>query len=584
MQNLGRLRSFLEVDRLSVCQLLPDKAKVQVVAESIHERALPPLASSRFSVETLLPIPHEQVFQLKKGVMVNAGRKTAFQFPLLEFDGSILKPNQMLRLTDDSPTLQGLRQMGVVYSCIMPIFQERSPWGLVMAHHSEETFLSSRKLGSLVMLTDQFSLGFIQETLERERQIKAEQDRAVARVTGLLQSTSAPAFQEAMNATILAFQGLGGRLCMRNPAQGDPKDFSDCLSASTSEIKAYTYGPQLESRSAGDRALIEHYRRWQMDSASASSSVWIVPNLYQIPGLEPLYPLFESTPINSFVFIPLLHRHQMLGSLCIFRDAAIANTRPRSTGSLAQPEAELAKKLGEPFARAIYEDELSQRAESAVIHLNAELEQQSTHLNQVTEQQASLAEMLAQIQTSTDLEVTLKGTTKALCLALQAERVEVYRFGADWGGRFLNELGYSVPKWIRAFKLGANTIWNDTYLQDTEGGRFRHNEVLVVDDIYQADLSSCHRDIYEQFQIKAFATAPVFVGKRLWGVMGAYQHSQSRHWRSTDIQFLTQTSSTLGLAIQRAELMSLTSGVHARYPSLLGEFSSDPGTTGAGTH
>ena len=92
MQNLGRLRSFLEVDRLSVCQLLPDKAKVQVVAESIHERALPPLASSHFSMETLLPIPHEQVFQLKKGVMVNAGRKTAFQFPLLEFDGSILKP------------------------------------------------------------------------------------------------------------------------------------------------------------------------------------------------------------------------------------------------------------------------------------------------------------------------------------------------------------------------------------------------------------------------------------------------------------------------------------------------------------
>ena len=574
MQNLGKLRSFLEVDRLSVCQLLPDRVKVQVVAESIHERSLPPLASSRFSMNTLLPIPCEQVFQFKKGVMVNAGRKTAFQFPLFELDGSILKPNQMLHLTDDSPTLQGLRQMGVAYSCILPIFEERSPWGLMMAHHSEETFLSTRKLGTMVMLADQLSLGFVQETLDRERQIKVEQDRVLTQVAGLLQSASVPAFQEAMNATILAFQGSGGRLCMRDPGQGEPKDFGDCLNASASEIKAYTYGPQLESKVAGDRALIEHYRRWQMDFPSDSSPVWIVPALHQTPGLESLLPLFEPTPINSFVFIPFFHRHQMLGFLCIFRNSAIASTVPRPTGGMARSEAELAEKLGEQFARAIYEDELSQRAESAAIQLNTELEQQSSHLEQVTKQQESLAEMLVQVQTSTDLEVTLRETIKALCLALKAERVAIYRFSADWGGRFLDEFGYSTPQWIRAFKLGANTIWNDTYLQDTQGGRFRHNEVLIVDDIYQADLSSCHRDIYEQFQIKAFATAPVFTGKRLWGIMGAYQHSQPRHWRPTDVKFLTQTSSTVGLAIQRTELMNLAPGKELRYPSLIGEFNS----------
>ena len=580
MQNLGRLRSFLEVDRLSVCQLLPDKVKVQVVAEAIHERSLPPLASSRFAMDTLLPIPYEQVFQLKRGVMVNVRRKTAFQFPLLELDGPVLKPDRMLHLPENSPALQGLRQMGVTYSCILPVFQEQSPWGLMMAHHSEETFLSSRKLETMVMLGDQLSLGFVQETFERERQIKTEQDRALAQVAGLLQSAFEPAFQEAMNATILAFQGSGGRLCIRDAAQGEPRDFYDCLSASASEIKAYTYGPQLASRLAGDRVLIEHYRRWQMDSAPNSPSAWIVPNLYRIPGLEPLYPLFESTPINGFIFIPLLHRHQLLGYLCIFRDSAITNTKPRSTGSLARSEVELAQKLGKQFARAIYEDELSQRAEIATIHLNSELEQQSTHLEQVTEQQASLAEMLTQAQTSTDLEVTLKETLKALCLALKAERVAIYRFSTDWGGRFLDELSYSVPKWIRAFKLGTNTVWNDTYLQDTQGGRFRHNEVLVVDDIYQGDLTSCHRDIYEQFQIKAFATAPIFAGKRLWGILGAYQHSQPRHWKPTDIQFLTQTSSTIGLAIQRTELMNLASGQDLRYPSLLGEFSSDSKTAG----
>ena len=580
MQNLGRLRSFLDVDRLSVCQLLPNKVKVQVVAESIHEKSLPPLVSSHFLVDDLLPLSHEQVFQLKRGAMINTGRKTAFQFPLLQLSAPVLKPDRMLHLPGSSPVLRCLNQMGVTFSCIMPIFQKQSPWGLVMAHHSEETFLSSQKLEIMAILIDQLSFGVTQEILERERQTKVEQSRVLTRVAAQLQSAFAPAFQEALNATILAFQSIGGRLCMRDPAQGRPKDVNDCLSASASEIKIYTYGPQLASAAAGDRALIEHYRRRQMDHASTPAPVWIVSNLYQAPGLEPLFPFFQPTPINSFVFIPLLHRHQMLGYLCIFRDSAIVNTESGSSEGQNWPGVELAQKLGEQFARAIYEDELSQQVEASRIHLNAELEQRSTHLQQVTQQQASLSEMLAQIQTSTDLEVTLKGTTRALCLALQAERVAVYRFGADWGGRFLNELGYSVPEWIRAFKLGANTIWNDTYLQDTEGGRFRHNELLIVDDIHQANLTSCHLDIYEQFKIKAFATAPIFVGKRLWGIMAAYQHSSPRHWRSTDIQFLTQTSSTLGLAIQRAELMDLASEDHLRYPNLLGEFKPNSETPG----
>ena len=95
------------------------------------------------------------------------------------------------------------------------------------------------------------------------------------------------------------------------------------------------------------------------------------------------------------------------------------------------------------------------------------------------------------------------------------------------------------------------------YLQETQGGRYRHNETFVVDDIYQAQLSPCHCEILEQFHIRAFATAPIFVGKRLWGVLAVYQHSQARHWLATDIVFLSQTATSLGLALLQADLLDI---------------------------
>ena len=53
----------------------------------------------------------------------------------------------------------------------------------------------------------------------------------------------------------------------------------------------------------------------------------------------------------------------------------------------------------------------------------------------------------------------------------------------------------------RIHLFGKNLVWEDTYLQETKGGRYRNNESFVVNDIYQAGHSRCHIDILEQFKI-----------------------------------------------------------------------------------
>ena len=114
----------------------------------------------------------------------------------------------------------------------------------------------------------------------------------------------------------------------------------------------------------------------------------------------------------------------------------------------------------------------------------------------------------------------------------------------------MHNLEYAVPKWKKIFAPGANTVWNDSYLQENQGGCYRFYETYVADDIYQANLSECFTEALQRFQIKAFATAPIYMGKQLWGVLAVYQHSQPRHWLDADVLLLSQTATSLGLALQ----------------------------------
>ncbi len=105
---------------------------------------------------------------------------------------------------------------------------------------------------------------------------------------------------------------------------------------------------------------------------------------------------------------------------------------------------------------------------------------------------------------------------------------------------------------------GLKVIWEDTYLQETQGGRYRKHETFAIDDIYNSGLTECHVQILEAFEVKAFVVVPVFVGDKLWGLLGAYQHTGSRHWEDRDIALLAQVGNQLGVGLNQAELLKQT--------------------------
>jgi methyl-accepting chemotaxis protein PixJ len=163
------------------------------------------------------------------------------------------------------------------------------------------------------------------------------------------------------------------------------------------------------------------------------------------------------------------------------------------------------------------------------------------------------ARVMDKIRRSMSVDAVFQSTTHELLQLLKADRVAVYQFQPDWSGEFISEA--VAPGWMPIVGSGLKTIWEDSHLQETKGGRYRHNETFAVDDIYKAGHSPCHVDILEQFQMKAYAIAPIFFGGELWGLLAAYQNSGPRHWEEVDVNCLAQVGAQFGVALKQAEYL-----------------------------
>lgn len=158
------------------------------------------------------------------------------------------------------------------------------------------------------------------------------------------------------------------------------------------------------------------------------------------------------------------------------------------------------------------------------------------------------------IRQSLELKAIIETATAQLRQTLEVDRVAVYRFQPDWSGNFIAE---SVDDdWIKLVDSEVQKAWKDTYLQETQGGRFQNHETFVISDIYTAGLQPCHIELLEQFQAKAYAVAPISVGNSLWGLLAIYQNATAHDWQPWEVELLRQIASQLEIAIQQSELYS----------------------------
>lgn len=199
-------------------------------------------------------------------------------------------------------------------------------------------------------------------------------------------------------------------------------------------------------------------------------------------------------------------------------------------------------------------EQLKQILAEELKHSQQEREKALTQAQYQLEQQKALARVITRIRESLDPEIIFQMTTREVCQLLQTDRVAVYRFNPDWSGEFIAE--FVTPDWAKLVGPNIKRVWEDTFLRENQGGRYRNHETFAIDNIYQAGLDSCHIELLEQFDAKAYAIAPIMVGQKLWGLLAAYQNSGSRHWQATEIDLMAQIGDHFGVALQQAELLA----------------------------
>ncbi|MGJ5632798.1 GAF domain-containing protein [Nostoc sp. CALU 1950] len=268
----------------------------------------------------------------------------------------------------------------------------------------------------------------------------------------------------------------------------------------------------------------------------AKGETFVANDIYQMGHSQCHIDILEQYEMKSYVIAPIFSGEKLWGLL-----AAYQNSGPRDW----QPwEESFVTQIGLQFGVAISQGEYLEQVQT-----------KSDQLAQIVEQEKVFTKIVNRIRQSSDVESVFKTTTQEVRQSLQCDRVAVYRFNPDWGGEFVAE---SVGTgWTKLVGPDIKTVLDDTYLQETKGGRYVRGENFVVNDIYEVGLAPCHIEILEQFEAKAYIIVPIFFGDKLWGLLAAYQNSSSREWQTWEVNFLVQTSLQFSLAKSQIDYLEL---------------------------
>lgn len=487
-------------------------------------------------------------------------------------------------------------------------------WGLLVSHHSEPRVVNETELQFIQSVVDQVTVAIAQSILLEQVRAQMRQEANINRVTAVLQTSPTVNWQDALQSATDTLNA-GGRLYLFATDQlpkeiytvGEQPALIDPIQNRSIEEnllwQKYLHSvldPSVDATGCQPWSVDWMHAVYELKPSQpmpAAPTCWAISDIHRESLFRTLAPFFSDTVIRSALIIPLKHGSHILGCLTFFRSSIDIEIQwagyhhPDTRQLMARQSFEVwqqlkknqaqhwtkediqyAQVLGERFAATVKQYQLYQQVQTLNVsleqqveerteelkHRSKQLEQANAELERSVERQTTLSHIVAKIRDSLDIETIFQTTTEELSKVLPAEHVAVYQFNEDWSGKFVAHYETIQSQYQDVNPLGVNVVWTDTHLQETQGGRYRKGEASVINDIYQAGYTPCHIDVLEQFQIKAFLLVPIFVKTELWGLLGIYQHSAPRQWRSSEIEFVGQIATQLGAALQHGNLLAHT--------------------------
>jgi len=273
-------------------------------------------------------------------------------------------------------------------------------------------------------------------------------------------------------------------------------------------------GSKIEDSCIGQH-LIEEYKKGR-----------VVPtnNVFEA-GFHPEHMrLMERLEIKANLVTPILRDNHLFGLLIAHHCAAPHAWQPSEINFLK----ELAIRVGLSLDRVSFLTEKEAETERA------------KQLNEIT----------SRIRDSLNVEEIYNAAISGVREALKTDRVIVYLFDENWQGSIVAEsVGTSWPK-----SLGekiADPCFADRYVEKYKQGR-----VKAIPNIYDAGLTQCYLGQLEPFKVKANLVAPILAYGNLHGLLVTHQCSSPRLWQESEINFLSQVATQVGLALDRVNFLA----------------------------
>jgi methyl-accepting chemotaxis protein PixJ len=241
--------------------------------------------------------------------------------------------------------------------------------------------------------------------------------------------------------------------------------------------------------------------------------------------LESLAPL----QMKAYIVVPVLKNNQLVGMLGVYQNSGARNWQE----SDLQAMLDFAKTFSFPIQQTT-----SRRLAQF----------QTKKMEERLQRERGLSKLQERLRSANDDKTVFQVATQDGRKLLEVDRLAIYQFDADWGGRFIAES--ATPGWVDLIETVH--IVQDTFLQRTQGGRYKDGECFAVDDIYTVGHQTCHIQLLEQFEARSYMLAPIFgADRKLWGLIAAYQNANVRKWQEEEIETLRQMGLQVGIAMEQ---------------------------------
>lgn len=399
------IQQFLDVDRVMIYQFYPDQSGYVVAEYRSADDILPSLRGLSFPADDIPPASRQLFIEARIRNIVNVQSGVIGQSRLRDPEtGEQLAEDWVYRPLDPCHA-EYLTTMGVKSSVTSPVFHGEVLWGLLVAHHSSPRELPIQQLEAVQLIVSQLSTAIAQADLLAKAEERGQREATISRVTSLLHRFPTVKLELALEATVGALQGVGGRLLILDPAIAGNDGQQSTIGT------VYTYGTQPAEHELVQHQPMEALYGVQSYLQATDYAPWAVDDVFAVSNLRNLQLSFQQAELRSWLIVPLVSRKRVVAYLSVFRseretetlwagqfDPDMRQAFPRQSFEIwrqtkqgqvydwSQADMDLMVALGTQFAIAIEQHTLYQHVTALNNTLEAQVKARTADLQRTLEE------------------------------------------------------------------------------------------------------------------------------------------------------------------------------------------------------